>query len=65
MPACCAARKTAATRLSTRVFRAAWIGPDLIDSIGRGGRIRTADPLRPRRFPAFAKVPYFQHALFQ
>jgi hypothetical protein len=34
----------------------------VVDSIGRGGRIRTADPLRPRRFPAFVKVPYFQRA---
>src|SRR5215510_13311266 len=30
------------------IFQAAWIRPDLIDSIGRGGEIRTPDPLRPR-----------------
>ncbi len=29
--------------------------PYFIDSIGRGGAIRTPDPLRPRRFPSLRR----------
>lgn len=51
--------KATATKLTTADFQAAWIRPDLIDSIGRGGEIRTPDPLRPSRIPAFAANALF------
>jgi hypothetical protein len=50
------------TILTTVDFGASERRPHLLDSIGRGGEIRTHDPLRPRRFSATCRTNAFSIA---
>ncbi len=45
----CSLRRPTATKSTTVDFAASFRRPHLFDSIGRGGAIRTPDPLRPRQ----------------